>query len=236
MKKNLVRILFISVSLVISQKAQALTLREYSLVEQKIRSYYQSFEKRKELKINAFWNNNVPNAYTKNDENKIDIYILGGFLKSRLMTKNVLALVLCHELGHHMGGYPFGLIQRRGSNDDRPEHDLSNEGQADFWAANNCMWEVLDDKKEHFYINQKCLERFRTEEQRSLCQQIINAGKSYVNLVKNILNLNYETTVTANATRNLYVGEYPSLDCRRETYRAGALKRSNRPKCWYYEH
>lgn len=216
-------------------QAQAITLYEYNHVQQKIISYYQSFGERKELEIHANWDSQTPNAYTKKKNDKIQIFILGGFLNSKFMSPNVLSLVLCHELGHHMGGYPFGLIQRRGYNDNRTDHDLSNEGQADFWAASKCMWAIINKDSNETSVNKECHEQYNNSKEINICNQVILAGKQYINLVESISAQSRRSGVLVDASRNLFKGEYPSLDCRLETYKVGALKINNRPRCWYYE-
>lgn len=56
------------------------------------------------------------------------IKVLGGMLKHPKMTKEVLSLLLCHEMGHYLGGPP--LKSRNGWS--------STEGQADYYSGEVC--------------------------------------------------------------------------------------------------
>lgn len=62
------------------------------------------------------------------DSGRRRVHMMLGLLLARGMDEDALALVACHELGHHFGG--------------RPTHDsppLSYEGQADFYATGSCF-------------------------------------------------------------------------------------------------
>lgn len=56
------------------------------------------------------------------------IKVLGGMLKHPLMSREALSLLLCHELGHYLGGPP--LKSRNGWS--------STEGQADYYSGETC--------------------------------------------------------------------------------------------------
>lgn len=56
------------------------------------------------------------------------IKVLGGMLKHPEMNKHALTLLLCHELGHYLGGPP--LKSRNGWS--------STEGQADYYSGETC--------------------------------------------------------------------------------------------------
>lgn len=60
------------------------------------------------------------------------ITVLGGMLGHPGMNKNVLSLLLCHELGHYLGGPP--LKSRTGWS--------STEGQADYYSGEKCAHEL----------------------------------------------------------------------------------------------
>lgn len=60
------------------------------------------------------------------------ITVLGGMISHPRMNKNVLALLLCHELGHYLGGPP--LKSRNGWS--------STEGQADYFSGEKCAHEL----------------------------------------------------------------------------------------------
>jgi len=81
------------------------------------------------LEIYGTWDSETINAYSMRDEDIFIITISGGFARAPYMTRDSFALVLCHELGHHLGGFPK---KYKG-------HWSSAEGQADYFATSKCL-------------------------------------------------------------------------------------------------
>lgn len=69
------------------------------------------------------------NAEIKKNEREVFISVWGGMISHNEINKNALNLLLCHELGHFLGGPP--LKSRDGWS--------STEGQADYYAASRCV-------------------------------------------------------------------------------------------------
>lgn len=69
------------------------------------------------------------NAEVNKKEGDIIIQIMGGMLMHPKMGNDVLKLLLCHEIGHVLGGSP--LKSRNGWS--------STEGQADFYSTATCV-------------------------------------------------------------------------------------------------
>ncbi len=69
------------------------------------------------------------NAETLKQGNQLTIEVLGGMLRHREMNQNVMLLLLCHEIGHFLGGPP--LKSRNGWS--------SVEGQADYYSTAICI-------------------------------------------------------------------------------------------------
>lgn len=79
------------------------------------------------------------NAYaTYTDDDYLLIVISRGLLDHKLATKNVLKLMVCHELGHFIGGEPK---QMRGRSDRKSWSTA--EGQADFYLTSICMKKII---------------------------------------------------------------------------------------------
>ncbi len=89
----------------------------------------------KQLVIQLKWESDRVNAHaTRDDQGNMLVTVDGGMLRHQLMTEETFMAVLCHELGHHLGGAPRqfrGNTQFRGWS--------SAEGQADFYAASKCL-------------------------------------------------------------------------------------------------
>ncbi|CAB4149789.1 hypothetical protein UFOVP558_32 [uncultured Caudovirales phage] len=84
------------------------------------------------LQINDLWSDGTVNAqaYQKwvNGQLYYMIDAFGGLARHPKMTKNAFIAVLCHELGHHIGGAPKYRADW-----------ASNEGQSDYFATLRCM-------------------------------------------------------------------------------------------------
>lgn len=133
------------------------------------------------------------------------VHIYGGL--AALGTEDVLALVICHELGHLYAGVPYSDEHNR----------MSVEGQADYWATSECFSQVVP-------LLEK---RDGTIEDRGVEAALVltafyadNRNLSHPDL------LTPDTTVVTQVLRT-----HPSPQCRLDTYVAG-LYNTSRPACW----
>lgn len=69
------------------------------------------------------------NADINKVEKAVVIQVMGGMINHPLMTPNTLLLLLCHEIGHFLGGSP--LKSRNGWS--------ATEGQADYFSSFRCV-------------------------------------------------------------------------------------------------
>jgi len=74
------------------------------------------------------WNDSTVNAYANQSGKTWTVAMFGGLARRPEVTEDGFALVVCHELGHHFGGYSFY---------GRAEW-ASAEGESDFFATNVC--------------------------------------------------------------------------------------------------
>lgn len=75
------------------------------------------------------------NAEIVRKEKEVSIKVLGGMLGHERMSHETLMLLLCHEIGHLLGGPP--LKSRNGWS--------STEGQADYYSTLSCARKVIFD-------------------------------------------------------------------------------------------
>lgn len=76
------------------------------------------------------WKDATVNAYATRSVDSWNVHINGGIARAKGMTPNSLALIICHEIGHHLGGAPRTFLY-----DGWP----SAEGQADYFATSKCL-------------------------------------------------------------------------------------------------
>src|SRR5690606_37692278 len=82
-----------------------------------------------ELILFNSWSSNTVNAYAEQSRGKWMVTIYGGLARHKAITQDGLTLVLCHELGHHLGGYPKKSTNKWSS----------AEGQADYYSTAKCL-------------------------------------------------------------------------------------------------
>jgi hypothetical protein len=79
--------------------------------------------------VKRLWTDNTINASTYPSGNKYIINSYGGFARYPGMTKSAYMMIMCHELGHHLGNAP-----KYGNNTEW----AAIEGQSDYWATLKC--------------------------------------------------------------------------------------------------
>src|SRR5690606_9265008 len=85
------------------------------------------------LKVFKNWKSSTVNAYVTGRGKVRKITMLGGLARHKSITPDGLAYVVCHELGHHLGGFPKKTWPSV----------WSNEGQADYFANLKCLRKVF---------------------------------------------------------------------------------------------
>ncbi|MBQ49306.1 MAG: hypothetical protein CMP10_18150 [Zetaproteobacteria bacterium] len=173
------------------------------------------------LVINRNWRSSTVNASASINGSTWTVNMYGGLARRAEVTKDGFSKVLCHEVGHHVGGYPYYSSRWAAA-----------EGQADYFATLSCARELWRDqlaanakfrKSADSFAREKCDDVWDSEEDQNLCYRAMMAGKSLGELLSNLggTEANFDTpdqnVVTKTATR------HPVGQCRLDTYMAGAL-------------
>ncbi|WP_394842044.1 hypothetical protein LZC95_33825 [Pendulispora brunnea] len=174
------------------------------------------------LVINALWTNNTVNANASRSGTTWTVNMYGGLARRAEVTEDGFAVVLCHEIGHHLGGYFFY------SSTDW----AAAEGQSDWYATQACtrrLWVNETAKNATFrntapaIVKQKCDAEWDTTAEQDLCYRNVVAGKSAADLLAALggTTANYNTPDTTVVTRTNTA--HPRAQCRLDTYMTGAL-------------
>jgi hypothetical protein len=175
-----------------------------------------------ELIIEGFYDTTSDGAMAtrSRDHKKWFIRMWGGLPKFPSATPDTVTLILCHELGHHLAGYPFY------------SHDsdewAATEGQADYWATQACtrlLWKN-DTAENALYAgitDTRCESSFTTVDDINLCKRAFRATE---------LNAPYEGKSSGgrpainkrdrSVTRELFVA-HPGGQCRVDSMHMGLL-------------
>lgn len=170
------------------------------------------------------WDSSGTGAFTLQREGGRvwDFYVYDGILRVPNITDDAVQLVICHELGHHIAGYPL----KSGSS------WSAAEGQADYFATFACapkVWEADEEKNELFrdlvqpFFKSQCDESFSRQARRDICYRTavaMEAMRYYEGYSKGVLPSLYDKDETLVEKTNT---SHPNAQCRVDTQLAGAF-------------
>ena len=179
--------------------------------------------RKRRLKIINKWKDDTVNANAAQVRKTYKVTVYGGLARHPLTTEDSLLLVICHELGHHLGGAP-----RKGIS---PKYWASAEGQADYWASMKCMRRVLLSEDNQNIISKmiidpivktKCENVFQDLNKAAICMRSAMASLSLAKLLaedKEVISFSLPDQNIVVRTTTLH----PDPQCRLDTYFQGAL-------------
>lgn len=167
----------------------------------------------------------APNVHVKTRV----VEMFGGLARHPLMTPEGFLLVICHEIGHHMGGAPR-----------YPNSELSTEGQSDYFSTSKCARQILSRVNNNdawvraanvpLEVRVPCQNTFPNNSlQASICMRSSMGGLSLARVLasfrgdwKQVGFAKKDPTIVAQT----YPG-HPAAQCRLDTYFSGALCRAS---------
>lgn len=174
------------------------------------------------------WDDGTVNAFAKQEGDEWQVHMFGGLARHETVTPDGFALVVCHELGHHLGGAPkkkdfFGTVRW-----------ATNEGQADYWGAMKCLRKYFATQNNQAIVAKmqidqdarvKCQSVYSSKEDQAVCMRASMAGKSLASLFNALRN--QTTPVQFNTPDSSRVSttndNHPQPQCRLDTYFSGSL-------------
>jgi len=234
---------------------------EYDAVMDRVQALYGPIIEARgaHLTINRLWDDETVNASAQQNGGEWIINMYGGLARHPAITQDGMALVACHELGHHLGGAP-----KYGGTD-----WASNEGEADYYANAKCLHRMFADSGSAPFTRmasndeiakKACAQSFKTKGDRAICERSAAAGMSVTELFRALRQEDpqprYDTPDPA-VVSDMYDG-HPGTQCRLDTYyqgslcavpysqdvsetdptvgactRAAGFSQGIRPRCWY---
>ncbi|MBC7658485.1 MAG: hypothetical protein H7249_02125 [Chitinophagaceae bacterium] len=186
-------------------------------------AYYQPLMSSKfgsDFVVNRRWSDSTVNAYATQTLGSWEVNMFGGLARRPETTRDGFALVLCHEIGHHLGGYPF------------VSDWASNEGQADYFATLSCahdLWKNQTAKNAlsrdliDAYPKSLCDDVWKTEPEQNLCYRTLLGGKSLAALLSALSGTEADWQTPDTSVVDQTFDAHPEGQCRLDTYIAGAL-------------
>jgi len=177
------------------------------------------------LNVERNWDDGTVNAYAHRRGGKWNVAMFGGLARHATITPDGFALVVCHEVGHHIGGAPKKASWMSSW--------ASNEGQADYFSTLKCLRKVFknDNNKEIVAnlnvpkaVTNTCEAQFNNAEDQAICARGAMAGFSTASLFQALRN---QTEAPKFDTPDSKVvsktdDAHPATQCRLDTYFAGA--------------
>src|SRR5262249_39819030 len=135
----------------------------------------------RKLEIKTYWSDDTVNAYASQDDTTWHVVLFGGLARRPEVTLDGFALVICHELGHHLAGYVFYTGE-----------SLSAEGQPDYFATHSCaakVWRELAATPSPSLepvpgsIKDNCNHVWSTQQQQQDCYRTVQASMGLARLL-----------------------------------------------------
>ena len=213
-----------------NKSLEGVTEEEFNQSLQRVDSIYSPIFSQKGLHLNLIkdWKNGTVNAYAKKKGRTRIVHMFGGLARFPGMTKEVIELVACHEIGHHIGGTPkrkrlffFNTW-------------ATNEGQADYFATLKCMRRlyqdqdisaVFNDEQIPLKVKNLCQSQFTHKHDQAICLLSAKAGAimaiGIAKIKKSKVTPDFFTPDSRKVRRTF--NSHPAAQCRLDTYFAGAL-------------
>lgn len=179
------------------------------------------------LNIVGDWKNEKPNAWARQMMGKWEVTATGGLARHADLSADGFALIICHELGHHLGGFAFGSQTPIGG------AGLSNEGQADYFATHACakqIWAQQNEINAEFRktasttVKEKCANAWTEQSDQDLCYRVLTGIESVIKTMTSLSNKPMAdfNTPDPNVVRTTF-HKHPAPQCRMDTSLQGAL-------------
>lgn len=184
-----------------------------------------------QLIFNKNWTDGTVNAFAHRDQvnDKLwNISMFGGLARHPQMTEDGFAVVVCHELGHHLGGAP------KKSNSTGEKRWASNEGQADYFATLKCLrkffagsnnQEVISKLNVPKILVNACRSSYANNEEVAICIRTSMAGEVLGNFFNALRNSTESLSFATPDKKIVSVTNdaHPASQCRLDTYFQGSL-------------
>lgn len=212
-----------------TSKSSNITEEEFNLLIKRVSGSYHETFKRKglKLKIEGRWKSKENNAYSDQSGSNRFVYLYGGYARLPLMDQDTFLSVICHEIGHHLGGFP----RAEGST------WASSEGQADYFSTLKCMKVVLKDDSENekmalsldlpVEVKDQCRTQFQKDDDYHICLRSSKAAETYgkINASLATPDSTKEISLLTPTFKRVFFTNlwYPLPQCRVDTKFQGAL-------------
>ena len=184
------------------------------------------------LSMSGNWKDEKPNAGATQVMGSWQIKTTGGLARQPALTEDGLTLILCHELGHHLAGFPIAPKQM-------PFESTwaSVEAQSDYYATQFCarrLWSKDPAKNASFRdsapadVKSYCDTAWASQNEQNICYRTLVATTSMIETMAKLMQkpmpqFNTPDPLVVTVTNM----KYPSVQCRMDTAFQGTLCAAN---------
>jgi hypothetical protein len=248
--------------MVFTPQAGGITRQDYDEIQAKFMAYYGPIVAARGgvLEFPDAWDDGMVNGFARQEDGKWKVFALGGYARHPLATRDSFYFLMCHEMGHHLGGTPT-----------YPESSIpwaAAEGQADYYATLKCMRQMMigEDNEAAVaqlnppqFLRDSCARQFVNRLDQLLCIRGAMGGYAMTQIWEDGHGtFQFDTPSTDKVSSTSYW--HPANQCRIDTYFQGSLcevaanvdlSRTDasigtcnhstgqtiglRPECWYVE-
>jgi len=206
-----------------SKVRSEITEERFNAIIDEITDFYKPIfeEKGANLIVGKRWDDGTVNAYARRAGDDWHIVMFGGLARHVETTEDGFALVVCHELGHHIGGSPI-----KGSS------WASNEGQSDYWATLKCFRnyvqnhdndEIVAGLDVPEIVSNQCDSDFEDVDRRLICKRSAMGGLSLGRLLASFNGDEIAFDTPSDSVVTTTYNAHPKAQCRLDTYYQGSL-------------
>lgn len=210
-----------------SLRMGGLSQEQFNAVIDKIEAIYSPIASSMggKLSIARKWDDGTVNANATRSGSNWKVNMYGGLARHETITEDGFALVLCHELGHQVGGAPkVGMFLNKWA---------SNEGQADYFAVLKCLRKTfLNDDNASIVsamnvpetLVKACTKNQVNKDETNICIRNGMAGVSVANLFAVLSSKPPASFETPDANVVSSTNDaHPAYQCRLDTFFQGSL-------------
>jgi uncharacterized protein YkwD len=227
------------------QQVSNITEQEFNgvldIIEQTYAPIFEKFGA--ELNLERDWQDSTVNAWADQNGRIWTVHMYGGMARRSELNAVGFGLVACHEIGHHLAGWPLWELGSW----------AANEGNSDYFANFVCARKVFSAypvPAASGTMKSKCDGAWTEQADRDGCYRSLEGG---LGLAKLLANAGGGATPSLDTPDPSKVSktkpEHPKAQCRLDTYLAGSVCAmgwndtaiptkdgstcNNRPRCWF---
>tara|TARA_Y100000768_G_C23989241_1_gene691038 strand:+ start:548 stop:1345 length:798 start_codon:yes stop_codon:yes gene_type:complete len=184
------------------------------------------------------------NAFAERWGDNYRLEIPGGSSRYYLFTEEGFITLICHEMGHLLGGAPV------------KSKVISVEGQSDYYSTTHCAKKIYHELKPYktYEITTELENICSLEDDKDACYRLLMGAQSLANFLAKLEKVDFPSLSKEDpnvVTRTL--SKHPKSQCRLDTMKRGALchadeedisftdpdkgycysPENQRPKCWF---